>query len=189
MSRRSRYDSDELSTLDDNGIASLTNRSWQPIYSHLPNVTVEELLIDHSDLNTKRMLDLMAVGTGVMPLYLHVVKRVLRDMRVLQQQNGTPFVYANFKQRMAAEKLSEAQNAPLQQRLETLESFMPKGQTTVSAFGGKKQNKGPSTGTDWTAKVSANAAQAERAVQPGVLTRPCVSRLGSLQSSTSPAHA
>jgi hypothetical protein len=56
---------------------------------------------------------------------------------------------------MAAEALTEAQNAPLQQRLETLESFMPKGQTGVPASGGKKKKKKTaSTGTDWTAKVS-----------------------------------
>ncbi|OIW32851.1 hypothetical protein CONLIGDRAFT_695036 [Coniochaeta ligniaria NRRL 30616] len=120
------------------------------IYGKLPNVSVEELLIDHSDLNTKRMLDLMAVGTGEMPLYLHVVKRVLRDMRVEQQHSGTPFIYADFKTRMMGESLTVAQSAPLQQRLDTLESFMPKGQTIGQAS--KKKKKTP-TGTDWTAKA------------------------------------
>ena len=87
-------------------------------------MTVDELRLKESDLNTKRMLDLMAVTSGSMPLYLHVVNRILRDMRVEQQRTGAPFSYAMFKRMMLEEELTEMQLAPLKQRLDTLESFM-----------------------------------------------------------------
>jgi hypothetical protein len=53
-------------------------------------VTVESLRIDQADLNTKRVLDLMAVSQddGPVPLYLHTVCRILRNMRVRQQEAG-----------------------------------------------------------------------------------------------------
>lgn len=118
-------------------------------------MTVEQLLIGESDLNTKRMLDLMAANAKEMPLYLHVVQRVLRDMRLEQQQTNGHFVYANFKERMAATSLQPLQNGPLQQRLDTLESFMPKEQTLLDLSGKKgSKNKMTNAGTDWTAKVS-----------------------------------
>lgn len=87
-------------------------------------MTVDELRLNESDLNTKRMLDLMAVTSGSMPLYLHVVNRILRDMRVAQQRTGAPFSYALFKRMMLEEDLTDMQLAPLRQRLDTLESFM-----------------------------------------------------------------
>ncbi|KAK0753641.1 hypothetical protein B0T18DRAFT_313836 [Schizothecium vesticola] len=94
------------------------------LYKRFPSVTVDELRLKESDLNTKRMLDLMAVTSGSMPLYLHVVNRILRDMRVEQQRTGAPFSYALFKRMMLEEELTEMQLAPLRQRLDTLESFM-----------------------------------------------------------------
>ncbi|KPM44128.1 hypothetical protein AK830_g2417 [Neonectria ditissima] len=120
------------------------------IYKHLPNVVVEELRINQSDLNTKRMLDLMAVssiqGSG-MPLYLHVVSRILREQRILQQRNGTAFDYAAFKLALENESLTEGQLAPLKQRLDTLESFMVEAQTMILKHPNKK--KSPSIGNSW----------------------------------------
>ncbi|RDA83639.1 hypothetical protein CP532_4663 [Ophiocordyceps camponoti-leonardi (nom. inval.)] len=101
------------------------------IYSKLPNLTVETLQLDERDLNTKRMLDLMAVSSvqgGGMPLYLHVITRILRDLRIEQQQTGGSFNYAKFRSAIANEDLTPAQMAPLQQRLDTLQSFMVKEQ-------------------------------------------------------------
>ena len=67
----------------------------------------------------------MAVTTGGnLPLYLHVVQRILRDLRVTQQKTDTGFNYTAFKRSLALENLTEMQLAPLKQRLETLESFM-----------------------------------------------------------------
>jgi hypothetical protein len=77
------------------------------------------------------MLDLMAVGQddGPMPLYMHTVKRILREMRIIQQEKETGFDYQEFKRRLMSSNLTPAQLEPLSQRLETLESFMPKCQT------------------------------------------------------------
>jgi hypothetical protein len=116
------------------------------------NVQIEPLKINQNDLNTKRMLDLMAVNQddGRMPLYLHEITRMLREMRVRQQQNNGSFNYAEFKQLIALSPMTPAQQAPLTQRLDTLESFMPKAQTQVTAFKAKIAKE---SGNDWTVKV------------------------------------
>ena len=74
----------------------------------------------------------MAVGEGSLPLYLHVVQRILRDMRIEQQSGKTirPFNYHEFKRRIGLEDLATGQKIPLNQRLDTLESFMIKKKTT-----------------------------------------------------------
>ena len=116
------------------------------------NVQIEPLLINQSNLNTKRMLDLMAVNQedGPMPLYLHAIYRILRDMRVAQQQANSSFNYGEFKRQVEASSMTPAQQAPLNQRLDTLESFMPKSQTSAAAI--KMKAKGLD-GNDWTIKV------------------------------------
>lgn len=107
-------------------------------------MNVEPLQISQADLNTQRMLDLMAVGEGTIPLYMHVIQRILRDMRIAQQQGDAilPFNYAKFKRKIEHEPLTPAQLAPLSQRLETLESFMVKKRV------GRIWREYP-TGTDW----------------------------------------
>ncbi|KAK1659816.1 hypothetical protein BDP55DRAFT_697422 [Colletotrichum godetiae] len=102
-------------------------RTVKKIYSGIPQVDVKPLRISGSDLNTSRMLDLMAFQEGTKPLYSYVMQRILRDMRLEQQEKGSQFDYAKFKQALAREKFSQGQQGPLQQRLETLESFMIKG--------------------------------------------------------------
>ncbi|KAM0348447.1 hypothetical protein ACHAP4_010962 [Fusarium culmorum] len=119
------------------------------IYRHLPRVAVEELRINQSDLNTRRMLDLMAVSSiqgGGMPLYLHVVGRILRDMRIAQQQTHSAFDYEAFKTAIAAESLTEGQLLPLQQRLENLESFMVTEQTCTNGPASKPKKKSKEKG-------------------------------------------
>ncbi|KAF4952434.1 hypothetical protein FSARC_12629 [Fusarium sarcochroum] len=114
------------------------------IYSKLPNVTVEELRLGQADLNTKRMMDLMAVKpgqNGQMPLYLHVVNRILRDLRLQQQHSGGGFDYQAFKKAIDAERLTETQYIPLQQRLETLESFMARQNPPMQSTTTKKKKK------------------------------------------------
>lgn len=115
---------------------------------------METLRINQSDLNTKRMMDLMAVSSvqGSMPLYLHVVQRILRDLRIEQQQKKTAFNYLEFKKRLMREDLATGQLVPLQQRLETLESFMVKEQ--VKDASGKAVKKSLGKGIDWKPKVS-----------------------------------
>ncbi|RYP74273.1 hypothetical protein DL771_003094 [Monosporascus sp. 5C6A] len=126
-------------------------------YSRFPNVKIEELRINETDLNTKRMLDLMAVKEGGnMPLYLHVVNRVLRELRLEQQSTNSAFKYAAFGSKIRGEPLTVAQRNPLIQRLDTLESFMVKEQVKapMPSQNGKRK-KGPAnktTGNDWTPK-------------------------------------
>ncbi|KAF4992394.1 hypothetical protein FGRMN_7206 [Fusarium graminum] len=118
----------------------------------------EELRINQSDLNTRRMLDLMAVSSiqgGGMPLYLHVVSRILRDMRISQQRSDSAFDYKAFRRAIDKEALTEGQLLPLQQRLETLESFMVKEQTlgtttpSASKKESKEKTKAASHGIEW----------------------------------------
>lgn len=124
-------------------------RTNQGTYSRF-NIKVEPLQIDQGDLNTKRMLDLMAVGqdNGPIPLYMHTVQRILRQMRMTQQSQGTSFNYTEFKQKVMDSGLLPGQLEPLRQRLESLESFMPLQQAAVF---GKKESK--RQGTDWNQKV------------------------------------
>ncbi|EWZ31212.1 hypothetical protein FOCG_08328 [Fusarium oxysporum f. sp. radicis-lycopersici 26381] len=112
------------------------------IYACLPNVTVQELRFSQDDLNTKRMLNLMVASPGQgekMPLYLHTVTRILRELRIKQQQRGGGFNYQEFKNAMKAANLTKQQSAPLHQRLETLESFMVKQDAPAE---GPKSKKG-----------------------------------------------
>ncbi|KAJ3493353.1 hypothetical protein NLG97_g4788 [Lecanicillium saksenae] len=135
-----------------------TNRvKIEKIYSCLPNVVVSEFRIHESQLNTKRMLDLMAMGSVAgdsWPLYMHSVTRILREMRLQQQALGEDgFSYEDFKRRLADESLIGTQLGPLQQRLDALESFMVPGHATKTRLQtgeGKKAKigmfaKGPKT--------------------------------------------
>ncbi|EGE04190.1 hypothetical protein TEQG_03221 [Trichophyton equinum CBS 127.97] len=126
----------------------LSNNAVTGVYSRF-NICVEPLQIDQKDLNTKRMQDLMAVNQedGQMPLYMHTVKTILRDMRTQQQLTGAEFDYKGFKQRVMSSGLTLAQLGPLKQRLDTLESFMPQGQ--ANSYYKTKKNALPSKGTDW----------------------------------------
>ncbi|KAF9878341.1 hypothetical protein CkaCkLH20_04379 [Colletotrichum karsti] len=103
-------------------------RTVKIIYGGIPNVVIEPLKLSDKDLNTKRMNDLMAVGVGDggVPLYVHVVNRILRDMRMHQQEYDTGFSYTIFKRHLDNADLTPAQRGPLSQRLDTLESFMVK---------------------------------------------------------------
>lgn len=116
---------------------------------------VEPLQIDQENLNTKRMLDLMAVGQdkGPVPLYMHTVQRILREMRLLQQEHASHFDYQEFKKRVLGSDLLPGQLEPLKQRLETLESFMPSQQAKPASGPNLKKAKSQSAGSSWTPKV------------------------------------
>ncbi|KAF4454844.1 hypothetical protein F53441_2714 [Fusarium austroafricanum] len=127
------------------------------VYASLPNVSVHELRFSQDNLNTKRMLNLMVASSGQngkMPLYLHTVMPVLRELRIKQQQRGGGFDYKEFKGAMKDEPLTKEQSAPLQQRLDTLESFMVKQDTDAGGSGsrkGKEKSRLRSKGSiDWT---------------------------------------
>lgn len=125
-------------------------------YAGLPNITIEPLSIREQDLTTKRMMDLMAVKKGeTMPLYMHVVNRILRELRLKQQQMGGSFDYRAFKAMLAQEDLTDSQRVPLAQRLETLESFMASPQGTATHK--KKKAAGAivakPAGNDWAPRT------------------------------------
>ncbi len=98
----------------------------------------------------------MAVTTGGnLPLYLHVVQRILRDLRVDQQSAGTGFTYTAFKRMLASENLTDMQLAPLKQRLDTLESFMVESQAKAynmfaNLQASKSKRPAAAKGTSWT---------------------------------------
>lgn len=115
------------------------------------NIRVDPLQIDQKNLNTKRMMDLMAVGQGdgSMPLYMHTVKRILREMRLLQQATGAGFDYPEFKRKVLDAGLTPGQLEPLKQRLDTLESFMPQSQVGVL----HKYKGASQVGSEWDSVV------------------------------------
>ncbi|ORY67472.1 uncharacterized protein BCR38DRAFT_337102 [Pseudomassariella vexata] len=135
--------------------APTNTRTITNTYRALPNVKVEQLKLDEGDLNTERMLDLMAVGEGNMPLYMHVVQRILRDMRMAQQEAGSTFKYTTFQQMIMQSDLTPLQRAPLQQRLDTLESYMFHEQVTrkLSLHGTMKSKQTREQATDWIPKA------------------------------------
>lgn len=97
---------------------------------------------------------------GPMPLYMHTVKRILKEMRMVQQATGETFCYSRFKDLIMDCELSPAQLGPLNQRLDTLESFMPNDQTifgSTAARKGKGKGNGQrveQVGNDWSSQVS-----------------------------------
>ena len=96
----------------------------------------------------------MAVkNSEAVPLYIHTVYRILREMRVEQQSMGSQFNYREFKRQMMDSGLSPAQLGPLQQRLDTLESFMPKQQIYFANKGKGKATGSETDEDDWTSKA------------------------------------
>lgn len=91
-------------------------------------------------------------GDGPMPLYLHAVYRILREMRIEQQEMGTGFSYATFKDRISRTEMTPSQLSPLAQRLDTLESFMPNTQTGA-ILPRRKGKPVRQHGNDWTSEV------------------------------------
>ena len=124
----------------------------QRTYNRL-NIDVQPLQIKHSDLNTKRMIELMAVKSDEpVPLYMHTIYRVLREMRLTQQESGGKFDYGEFKRQIMNSGLMPAQVTPLTQRLETLESFMPNPPRTFPERKRERATVAPVDDT-WGSKV------------------------------------
>lgn len=139
----------------------------QKLYEKLPKVEVQELRLSQNDLNTNRMLDLMAANSvqgGTLPLYLHIVIRILRELRLEQQKTGGSFNYRAFRKAIDAEELTPGQKIPLEQRLDTLESFMAKEDVAESKIihqGRKNRSKFDpmqlqDTATKWDSGVREN---------------------------------
>jgi hypothetical protein len=121
--------------------ALITDTENKKVYSN-PKIRVEPLKINQTDLNTERMIKLMAVKQADMPLYMHTIIRMLGDMRKDEQESGKPFNYAAFRKSLDEAEMATAQMGPLNQRLAALESFMPANQTTTIGNSPKGKNKG-----------------------------------------------
>jgi hypothetical protein len=85
---------------------------------------------------------------GSIPLYIHTVTRILREMRMSQQVTGARFDYESFRSEVLTTDLTSAQLAPLNQRLSTLESFMPRPGSKV-----KSKKRQIFSGTSWENQV------------------------------------
>ncbi|RAH70357.1 uncharacterized protein BO66DRAFT_451249 [Aspergillus aculeatinus CBS 121060] len=115
------------------------------------DIEVAALQIDQSNLNTQRMLDLMAVGqeSGPIPLYMHTVQRILRELRIVQQATNVEFNYQEFRRRVMSSGLTPPQLEPLKQRLDTLESFMPQTPSRNAWLAPQRMSRG----SDWKPKA------------------------------------
>ncbi|KAL4868797.1 hypothetical protein BDV12DRAFT_185679 [Aspergillus spectabilis] len=111
--------------------------SLPPVSMSLMLTNLKPLKIDQRHLNTKRIMDLMTVSQYDVPLYMESLKRILREMRIVQQQTGGSFDYQDFKCWVINSGLTPAQLGPLTQRLDTLESFIPTPQTNSYRIKGK----------------------------------------------------
>ncbi|TQS33431.1 hypothetical protein Golomagni_06225, partial [Golovinomyces magnicellulatus] len=135
--------------------APTNRRQIERIYAPLKNVTVEELRIDETDLNTTRMFDLMAINassTDAAPLYVNIVQRILRELRLEQQAVGGRFNYRAFRRAVDETSLLPGQLAPLYQRLDTLQSFMIPSQTLWTGKKAKNSHQ-YSSQSIWTPKA------------------------------------
>lgn len=139
-------------SIDSDSQSFSTTNIPQKTYRGL-NVEVYPLQLKDSDLNTKRMLDLMGSTKedGSTPLYIHVVHKVLREMRMNQQLTGELFNYPAFKTEISSADLTPTQLVPLFQRLAVLESFM-----WQPAENKKRRKRGLETynATQWANEVS-----------------------------------
>lgn len=100
------------------------------LYENLPNTKgaqpkVFPLYLSDDQLNITNIITLMSIDqdSGHVPLYLETLFRVLREMA--KESKGKPGLnYVDFKYRLEAQKFSRDQSAPLQLRLQLLESFL-----------------------------------------------------------------
>lgn len=95
----------------------------------------------------------MAFGDkGQQPLYMSVIQRILRDMRIEQQTTRSRFKYALFANKLDKEPLTPDQRRPLNQRLDTLESFLVQARPSWEPRTSRKAL----VGTDWRPQVSSD---------------------------------
>jgi len=91
-------------------------------YMQIPRVSVRPFKLQSKDLNIRSMLTLMSVDqTQTAPLYMGQITRILREIATA---SAGDFNYKAFKTALEACNFSRAQRAPLQQRIELLESFL-----------------------------------------------------------------
>lgn len=107
-------------------------------------VVVEPLILKQEYLNVDRLKTFMATdsGEGGLPLYMHSVLRVLREMAV--EPNAKPGIdYWAFRTRVERLDLSLGQKIPLGLRLDLLQEFIEEETKT------KGVNRQRKKGNDW----------------------------------------
>ncbi|PYH63980.1 uncharacterized protein BO88DRAFT_352063 [Aspergillus vadensis CBS 113365] len=79
-------------------------------YSRL-NIIISALEINQRNLNTKQILDLMAVrqDNSPIPLYIYIIKYIFREICMEQQAVHTGFNYYIFKNKVLDSNLTPAQ--------------------------------------------------------------------------------
>lgn len=91
-------------------------------YGQIPGVRVYPFKLRPRDLNVSSMLTLMSVDqTSSQPLYVGTITKILRDMA---SASAKDFDYRRFKRLLSEANLTKGALAPLEQRLDLLESFL-----------------------------------------------------------------
>ncbi len=103
-------------------VAPSNYNNLESSYAQIPGVNVQPFRLRPRDLNVSSILTLMSVDQSQsVPLYIGQITKILREM-ASTSLNG--FDYNEFKRRLQKSHLTRAQQGPLQQRLELLESFL-----------------------------------------------------------------
>ena len=91
-------------------------------YEHISGVKVHQFRLRPRDLNVGSILNMMSVDQSQSPpLYIGQITRILRE---LASSSPDGFDYREFKRRLEKSPLTRAQQGPLRQRLDLLESFL-----------------------------------------------------------------
>lgn len=90
-----------------------------------PRPTVLPMYFSDSQISTDRVLRLSAVnsmssGSGADPLYMSLVREILRDMAMA----GDAFTYARFRENLSQHDRAKGQSEAVSMRLKVLESFI-----------------------------------------------------------------
>jgi hypothetical protein len=105
-------------------------KTMETAYRQIPgsnehNLKIRPLYLNPAHLTTERMKRLMAFGDNSKdpPLYMQTVIKTLRQM-ALENHGASTLNYDEFRKRIFTEAFSGQQSAPLELRLDLLESFM-----------------------------------------------------------------
>lgn len=122
------------SDLPVNVLVSPSNyRQMKKLYEKLPGtqnrIAVYPLFLDEQDLNTQRMLKLMAFSgsDGAVPLYMEVIMNILKEMAMDRPADAIGFDLNKFLLNVKLQKFDLGQKGPMQLRLNLLDAFMNSG--------------------------------------------------------------
>ena len=103
-------------------VAPSNYHNLQYSYKDITGVKVHKFRLRPRDLNVDSILNMMSVDQSQSPpLYIGQITRILREL-ASSSPNG--FDYREFKRHLEKSPLTRAQQGPLRQRLDLLESFL-----------------------------------------------------------------